>query len=63
MSFIKSIEKSDNKISIYKLTSDIFNNQIQNATLFSESIKICYLDLETTGTNKKDDKIIEMINK
>ena len=61
MSFIKSIEKTNNnQILINKLTSEVLNKEIQNETLFSESIKICYLDLETTGTNKQTDKIIEI---
>jgi len=60
MSFIKSIKKSGNKINLYKLDKDILAKQIKGTTLFSNGINICILDLETTGLNVKEDKIIEI---
>ena len=60
MSFRKNIIKTEDKISLYKLTSEILKKQIKETTLFSEDITICFLDLETTGTNRKNDKIIEI---
>ena len=60
MSFRKNIIKAEDKISLYKLTDEILKKQIKETTLFSEDITICFLDLETTGTNRKNDKIIEI---
>jgi len=60
MSFIKSIKKSGSKINLYKLDQDILAKQTKDTTLFSNGINICFLDLETTGLNTKEDKIIEI---
>lgn len=60
MSFIKSINKSKEKISLYKLTDKVLNNSIVPIDLFTENINICFLDVETTGTNRENDKIIEI---
>ena len=60
MSFIKSIKKSGSKINLYKLDQEILSKQTSGTTLFSNGIKICFLDLETTGLNTEEDKIIEI---
>ena len=60
MSFIKSIKKSGSKINLYKLDKDILAKQKKGTTLFSNGINICVLDLETTGLNLEEDKIIEI---
>ena len=60
MSFIKSIKKSGSKINLYKLDKDVLAKQIKGTTLFSNGINICVLDLETTGLNMEEDKIIEI---
>ena len=60
MSFIKSIKKSGNKINLYKLDKDILEKEVKGTTLFSDGINICVLDLETTGLNLEEDKIIEI---
>ncbi len=60
MSFIKSIKKSGSKINLYKLDKDILAKQTKDTTLFSNGINICFLDLETTGLNTEEDKIIEI---
>ena len=60
MSFIKSIKKSDSEIILYKLDNKILDNQVKDTTLFSNGINICFLDLETTGLNTEEDKIIEI---
>ena len=58
MSFIKSIKKSGSKINLYKLDKDILAKQTNGTTLFSNGFNICFLDLETTGLNMEEDKII-----
>ena len=60
MSFIKSINKSGSKINLYKLDQEILSKQTSGTTLFSNGINICFLDLETTGLNTEEDKIIEI---
>jgi len=60
MSFIKSIKKSGSKINLYKLDQEILSKQTSGTTLFSNGINICFLDLETTGLNTEEDKIIEI---
>jgi len=60
MSFIKSIKKSGSKINLYKLDQEILSKQTSGTTLFSNGINICVLDLETTGLNMEEDKIIEI---
>ena len=59
MTFINSI-KTGTKINLYKLNKDILDKQIQATTLFSDGINICFIDLETTGLNTEEDKIIEI---
>ena len=60
MSFIKSIKKSGEKIILYKLTENVLKDSIIPTDLFTDSINICILDVETTGTNRENDKIIEI---
>ena len=60
MSFIPSIKKTGSKINLYKLDSDLLNQQIQETDLFTEEFNIGFLDLETTGFNIDQDKIIEI---
>ena len=60
MSFISSIKKNGSKINLYKLDSDILNQQIKKSDLFTEEFNIGFLDLETTGFNIDQDKIIEI---
>ena len=57
MTFIKKIINDNQKIHLYKFDGEDFvslpdNYQNDNA------IKICFLDLETTGLDKKQCKII-----
>ena len=60
MSFIESIKKTGTKINLYKLNKDVLEKQIHATTLFSNAMNICFIDLETTGLNKEEDKIIEI---
>ena len=60
MSFIKSIKKTGTKINLYTLNQDVLEKQIHGTTLFSNAMNICFIDLETTGLNKEEDKIIEI---
>ncbi|MAJ44636.1 MAG: DNA polymerase III subunit epsilon [Candidatus Marinimicrobia bacterium] len=60
MSFIKSIKKSKEKILLYKLTENILNKSVIPVDLFTENIHICFIDVETTGANRENDKIIEI---
>ena len=62
MTFIKKIINDNQKIHLYKFDGEDFvslpdNYQNDNA------IKICFLDLETTGLDKKQCKIIEFAGK
>ena len=60
MSFIQSIKKSGDKINLYKLNGEVLKKYVVDTNLFTNSIKICFLDLETTGLNIDTDKIIEI---
>ena len=60
MSFIKSIKKNQENILLYKLNKNILKKSIIQSDLFTDSVNICFLDVETTGTDKKNDKIIEI---
>ena len=60
MSFIKSIKKNGEKIILYKLTENVLKDSIIPTDLFTDSIDICLIDVETTGTNRENDKIIEI---
>mgnify|MGYP001986467989 CR=1 FL=1 len=62
MTFLKKTISDNQKIELYKFNGDSFiilpeNYQNENA------IKVCFLDLETTGLNKQQCKIIEFAGK
>jgi DNA polymerase-3 subunit epsilon len=56
MTFIKSIQTSDNKIILKKLGKPSPELLITD----QECISIAFLDTETTGVNRANDKIIEL---
>jgi len=67
MSFLKELSKNKQAITLYKyngndlkVDSDI---EISKNTKDSNFIHICFIDLETTGTHKKNDEIIEIAMK
>ena len=60
MSFINSVNKKNNQINLYKLDFEVIENEIQQSSLFSDTTKICFIDLETTGLKKDQDEIIEI---
>ena len=62
MTFLKKTIKSNQSIELYKFNGENFVNLPQN---FHDetTIKVCFLDLETTGTNKESSKIIEFAGK
>jgi len=60
MSFIESIKKTGTTLNLYKLNQEILKQQIHNTTLFSNGKNISFIDLETTGLNLEEDKIIEI---
>tara|TARA_B100001029_G_scaffold173116_1_gene171626 strand:- start:165 stop:1031 length:867 start_codon:yes stop_codon:yes gene_type:complete len=60
MSFIKTVKKAGTSIQLYKLNGELLSKQAIGTTLFSNGINICFLDLETTGLNIEQDKIIEI---
>ena len=62
MSFLKKTINQNNKIELYKFVGENFVNlskDYQNECAF----KVCFLDLETTGSNKETCKIIEFAGK
>ena len=64
MSFIKRI-KGENKIILEKYQGENLNDGYLNEPISDDNnqINICFLDLETTGKNKDQDKIIEIAMK
>jgi len=68
MTFIKSIDKRSNDILLYKLEKDFIDNPtlrdrenyINRISPSFNNINICFLDVETTGINIENDKIIEI---
>ena len=55
MSFISSVEKNTNKIILYKSgVPEIEKTESDN------TVSVCFMDTETTGTDKENDKIIEI---
>ena len=64
MSFIKRI-KGKNKIILEKYQGENLNDGYLNEPISDDNnqINICFLDLETTGKNKDQDKIIEIAMK
>jgi len=62
MSFLKKTINQNNKIELYKFAGEDFVNlstEYQN----EGALKVCFLDLETTGSNKETCKIIEFAGK
>ena len=62
MSFLKKTINQNNKIELYKFVGESFVNlskEYQNES----ALKVCFLDLETTGSNKETSKIIEFAGK
>ena len=62
MTFLKKTIKSNQSIELYKFNGENFVNLPQNFH-DENTIKVCFLDLETTGTNKESSKIIEFAGK
>ena len=60
MSFIDLVNKKNNQINLDKLNFKLIENEIEQSNLFSDTVKICFLDLETTGLKKDQDEIIEI---
>ena len=64
MAFLKELSENKQAVTLYKyngndirIDADI---KIDSIDRNSDYIRICFLDLETTGTHKKNDKIIEI---
>ena len=55
MSFINSVNKQNNKITLYK--SDVPKVE---TVASAETVSVCFMDTETTGTDKNSDSIIEI---
>ena len=62
MTFLKKTIKSNQSIELYKFNGENFINLPPNFH-DENTIKVCFLDLETTGTNKESSKIIEFAGK
>ena len=60
MAFIDSLIEADGEIRLYKFDGKRLPATIFNYDCDKDSTKICFLDLETTGLDKKEDKIIEL---
>ena len=60
MSFIESISKSKDQITLYKLDESVLKKHLEPSSLFSEEINVCFLDTETTGLKIDKDEIIEI---
>ena len=64
MTFIKNIINNEGTVSIYKYTGkDLVEKKQSDIEIIdsnSESIRICFLDTETTGLNVNKDQIIEI---
>ena len=62
MTFLKKTIKSNQSIELYKFNGENFIKLPQEFH-DENTIKVCFLDLETTGTNKESSKIIEFAGK
>jgi DNA polymerase-3 subunit epsilon len=62
MTFLKKTISDNQKIELYKFNGESFINLPENYQN-EDIIKVCFLDLETTGTNKETCKIIEFAGK
>ena len=67
MSFLKKISENKQAITLYKYNGNDLrvepSVELQKNTRDSNFIHICFIDLETTGTHKKNDEIIEIAMK
>ena len=67
MTFLKNLSENKQAITLYKYNGNDLkvdsNLEIQKNTKDSNFIHICFIDLETTGTHKKNDEIIEIAMK
>ena len=64
MSFIKGLNDIDNNIKLQKFEGNNLTvnkpETLESLDASSSRMRICFLDLETTGLDKKEDKIIEI---
>ena len=64
MSFIKGLNDIDNNIKLQKYEGENLKvnkpETLESLDASSARMRICFLDLETTGLDKKEDKIIEI---
>ena len=67
MTFIKNLSEDKQAITLYKYNGNDLkvdpNLEVQKNTKDSNFIHICFIDLETTGTHKANDEIIEIAMK
>ena len=62
MTFLKKTISDNQKIELYKFNGESFVNLPENYHN-EDAVKVCFLDLETTGLNKQKCKIIEFAAK
>ena len=64
MSFIKGLHDVENSIKLQKYEGEELKRiEVESSNILDPSdprMRICFLDLETTGTDHKDDEIIEI---
>lgn len=64
MSFLKELSKNKQAVTLYKYNGNDIkvatDTGVDNLDKNSDYINICFVDLETTGIHKKNDKIIEI---
>ena len=60
MAFLDNLIGADGEIRLYKFDGKSLPAPIFNYDYDKNSTKVCFLDLETTGLDKKEDKIIEL---
>ena len=67
MTFLKNLSEDKQAITLYKYNGNDLkvdpNLEVQKNTKDSNFIHICFIDLETTGTHKANDEIIEIAMK
>ena len=61
MAFLDSLIGPDGKIELNKFDGTSLLKPIVNYDNNRDSTKVCFLDLETTGLNKNEDKIIDVV--
>ena len=62
MTFLKKTISDNQKIELYKFNGDDFID-LDDGYHNDDAVKVCFLDLETTGLNKETCKIIEFAGK